>query len=204
MVLFFANWWTALRSHHSLISITCPPESDGCIEPYTRNERILCLGIGLGCAWLSVNAKQWVKDVRAKKLKPAEHFEKLAHSAAVVEQGIESALAPYVPEHALEAVVCSGAAVALNTAAGSGFVSSILHKDWDSQGGWKSCASNLASAWAVLLIGGTLAHAAYVAKEVHTEKSQMLLTTWIKSWSMALLITEPCTIGCKVLLGMKL
>ncbi|CAK0876823.1 unnamed protein product, partial [Prorocentrum cordatum] len=65
--------WAALKQDHSVLGIFCAGEvKDDKPQPFTRTERGLVLGMGLGLTWLVTQAKVWAKGEAAGMLHPPQ------------------------------------------------------------------------------------------------------------------------------------
>merc|ERR1712151_1068333 len=104
---------------------------------FTFSERCLCLGMGVGCTWISVFVKHSVRSARQERVQ--------------LPQGLAGAL---------DTLLCAAAAGVMNVLAGKSLVKMILKKDWDLQKGVKGRVAFVANVWATVLSVGSLAHLA--------------------------------------------
>eukprot|EP01065_Artemidia_motanka_P028489 TRINITY_DN33893_c0_g1_i1.p2 TRINITY_DN33893_c0_g1~~TRINITY_DN33893_c0_g1_i1.p2 ORF type:complete len:208 (+),score=63.41 TRINITY_DN33893_c0_g1_i1:54-626(+) len=177
-----SKWWTAMCEDHSIIGITHfdgeLAGQPGVADPFSRRERILALGMSLGCAWASVYVKNWCKTERAKRVKVSGAAARVA-----------------------DAAVAAVGAAALNLVLGKALVKNVLRRDWDTRGGAREGVAMAAEVWAVLVSLGTVLHAVWVVKSLPADEHKPLLTKWGESWVLKMVAVEPAIIAVKVLLG---
>mmetsp|Transcript_63278 Transcript_63278/g.164434 ORF Transcript_63278/g.164434 Transcript_63278/m.164434 type:complete len:211 (-) Transcript_63278:54-686(-) len=171
------KWRAALWSRHSVLGILALAlrgPGSGAPEPFTLSERCLCLGMGLGCTWLSVQMKHSVRE--------ATDF-------------------PEGWDNHIDSALCGGLGALLNLMIGKSLVKMVLKKDWDQRGGLRSAVSTAASCWAAALSVLTLAHAVSVAtRDGDCAVCEKLFCKWRHSVAMHMLVMEPAVVAVAVLL----
>jgi len=171
--------WAALKQDHSVLGIFCAGEvKDDKPQPFTRTERGLVLGMGLGLTWLVTQAKVWAKGEAAGMLHPPQSLARL-----------------------MDSLVSSAASCAVNLTLGKAPVKKVLQLDWDRQGGVHGALSRAAGVWAGVVAGGSLVHVAYVAMRRPREASLPLVTRWLESFVVHMLVAEPVSIAAHVFGG---
>mmetsp|Transcript_123367 Transcript_123367/g.308172 ORF Transcript_123367/g.308172 Transcript_123367/m.308172 type:complete len:204 (+) Transcript_123367:73-684(+) len=175
---FLPQWWSALRIRHSVLGIFESAYKKE-RQAFNAKERGLCLGMGLGCTWISVFVKHAVHTTREDMLE------------------LPAGLGGH-----LDSLICGVVASVLNIFIGKSLVKKVLSKDWDDQPGFKAKVSTLAAVWASLLTCGTLAHAVYFGFDRPTEVASKVFGKWTHSVVMHLAVAEPVNIGMAIAIPM--
>eukprot|EP00405_Crypthecodinium_cohnii_P017274 CAMPEP_0206463912 /NCGR_PEP_ID=MMETSP0324_2-20121206/26896_1 /ASSEMBLY_ACC=CAM_ASM_000836 /TAXON_ID=2866 /ORGANISM="Crypthecodinium cohnii, Strain Seligo" /LENGTH=203 /DNA_ID=CAMNT_0053936429 /DNA_START=137 /DNA_END=748 /DNA_ORIENTATION=+ len=164
------RYWSILQQQHSVLGVFTSARSEE-EEAFNFSERALCLGMSVGCTWISV-------------------YSKARNSASSEEYG-----------YYVDSMICAVGAGILNFGIGKSMVRYILKKDWDQSKGFKGQSSLIASAWASILSFGSLAHLVNFCITRPTEISSKLVEKWAHSVLMHILVVEPLNIALSATLA---
>mmetsp|Transcript_58797 Transcript_58797/g.149220 ORF Transcript_58797/g.149220 Transcript_58797/m.149220 type:complete len:203 (-) Transcript_58797:394-1002(-) len=169
---FLPDYWVKLRRQHSVLGVFGDFRET---QAFSCGERCLCLGMGLGCTWISVFVKHAVKATRAESIELPEGL-----------------------GYHVDSLICGVSAGVLNVLIGKSLVKMVLKKDWDQSKGIKGQISTLATAWASILTFGSLAHLVFYCLSASDEVTSKVIAKWAHSVFMHMFIVEPMNIAASV------